>query len=129
MKSNVKLRIAAFVAGISFLLSGAVLVAPSASAASPAATAFSKCMDGYLTAQAYAYKTQQNKAGLAILYTGYTNCYYALSQRSDISDQTEINAINNYNKYHAMAVQAITAAVLIAYKVILKRYSLKGLGL
>jgi hypothetical protein len=127
MKNASKSRMAALVAGVSIALSTGIAIAPSANAASAASAAFSSCMDKYITAENYAYKAKQDSAALAILYTGYANCYYALSQRNDISDQTEINAVNNYNHYYSLASQAIAKAGLTYYKEVLKRFSLKGL--
>jgi hypothetical protein len=108
---------------------GGVSAVAGPAAASAASTAFSQCMDGYLNAQRIALNAKQDKAALAILYTGYTFCYYDLSQRTDISGQTEINAINNYNTYLARAQQAITASILTYYGKTLKSLGLRGLTL
>ncbi|MCB2174758.1 MAG: hypothetical protein KQH57_03050 [Actinomycetales bacterium] len=107
---------------------GAVTVTAGPASASAASAAFSRCMDPYLAGQRTAYSWHQDKVALAILYTGYANCYLDLSQRSDISNQTEINAINNYNRYYAKAQVAIANAGLTYYKSMLK-LGLKGLRL
>lgn len=122
-------RLAALGVSAVVALGGVTAAALPASAASAASTAFSKCMDGYLNGQQLALKAGKDKIATAILYTGYANCYYDLSQRSDISDQQEIDAINNYNSYLAKAQIAIGKAGAEAYKQILRKYGLKGLTL
>jgi hypothetical protein len=128
VKNSTKTRLATLAAGASLAVSAAVVAAPAANAASPAATAFSNCMDGYITAQNYAYKAKQDKTALAILYTGYSNCYYALSQRTDISDQTEIDALNNHDHYYALASKAIIKAGVAYYQELLKKFNIKKLA-
>jgi hypothetical protein len=128
MKYSTKNRMATLIAGASIALSAGIAVAPAANAASPAATAFSKCMDGYITAQNYAYKAHQDATAVAILYTGYSNCYYALSQRTDISDQTEIDALNNHDHYLAMASKAIIKAGVAYYRELLKKFNIRALA-
>ncbi len=122
-------RVTAAVVGAAVALGGAVLTAAPASA-SAASTAFSNCMNGYLTGQKAAYalnKSYSGDLGLAILYTGYSRCYYDLSQRTDISDQTEIDAVNNFNSYYSKASTYITKAGVAIYKAHLAKYSLRGL--
>lgn len=85
-------------------------------------------MDGYLNGQKKALEWKQSAVATAILYTGYTRCYYELSQRSDISAQQEIDAVNNFNTYYAKAQQAITKAGLTYYKS-MQKLGLKGLTL
>lgn len=125
MKST-RSPLAATVLGISLAFGGVVATALPAAAASPAATAFSRCMDGYLDAQRNMYTAHQDSAALAFLYVGYANCYYDLSQRSDITSDQEISAINNYNHYLPLAQQAIGKAGATYYKNLLK-FGLRGL--
>lgn len=127
MRKSITARLVAVIMTVLIALGGAAFTAAPASAASAASRAFSACMDKYLVVQRKAYAAKQDKAATAILYTGYTYCYYDLSQRNDISGQTEINAINNYNRYRARAYQAITASVLTYYKSVLKSAGLRGL--
>lgn len=122
-------KVAAASVGLAVMLGGAVITAGPASA-SAASTAFSNCMNPYLTGQQAAYalnKKYSSDLGLAVLYTGYSRCYYDLSQRSDISDQTEINAINNFNSYYSKAQIYITKAGVQIYQTHLQKYGLRGL--
>lgn len=125
MTRSIGRRIAAIAVAVGLALGGATLVAAPASAASPAATAFSKCMDPYLnTANLTGTNTNLRKA---ILYTGYARCYYNLSQRSDITSQQEIDAINNFNNYYASASIYITKTGVSLYEKWLNKYKLLGL--
>jgi hypothetical protein len=129
VRTQLQNRIAAVVATAALSLTGAAAIAPAASAQSAAAAAFSKCMDRYLQGEKYALNLRQDTVAKAVLYTGYTTCYYDLSQRSDVNGQTEINAINNSNHYRPMAEQAIAKSGLLAYKFVLQKFALRGLGL
>jgi hypothetical protein len=126
---NTRIRAAALLSSLAIAFSGAAAIAVPASAASAGATAFSNCMDHYLAAQRSALNSHQSAVATAILYTGYTFCYYDLSQRDDITGQQEINAVNNYNHYLALAQQAVAKASLIYYGHILRSFSLRGLGI
>lgn len=126
MTTRTRTRVTAVLLGATLAFGGAATVAVPA-AASPASDAFSRCMDPYLEGQRTYLNAKQDKVALAILYTGYARCYYDLSQRSDISSQTEINAINNFNTYYARAKQAIAKAGLAYYQKVLTKLGLRGL--
>lgn len=122
-------RISAIAVGSALAFGGAIAAAPAASA-SAASTAFSQCMDPYLAGQRAAYalkKSYSDNLALAVLYGGYSRCYYDLSQRTDISSDTEINAINNYNSYTSKAQIYIIKTGVQVYQEFLKKYGLRGM--
>lgn len=126
---HVTKRLSAVLVGLAITFGGAIAVAPAASA-SPASTAFSQCMDPYLAGQRAAYalkKSYSDNLALSVLYGGYSRCYYDLSQRTDISDDTEINAVNQYNFYTDKARIYIIKTGAQVYEAFLKQYGLRGM--
>jgi hypothetical protein len=107
-------------------IGGAVGLAAPASA-SAVSTAFSNCMAGYTKAANELTKARQDQVANAVQLTGFTNCYYALSQRSDITYDQELAYIAKYEQYEPQAERAILTAGVVYYNKIMKSYSLKGL--
>ncbi|MCI2239015.1 hypothetical protein MN205_11005 [Kineococcus sp. TRM81007] len=129
MRNTFRRRAAAVVVGAGVVLGGFVTTAAPANALSPAATAFNNCLTRYTEAANKAERLRQSSLAQAVHLTGLANCNYQLSQRSDISDQQEINAINNYNRYRPAAQQAITKAGLVYYRSFIAKAGLAGLRL
>ncbi|MEP7763590.1 hypothetical protein [Sanguibacter sp. 25GB23B1] len=109
------------------LAGGGLIAAGGPASASPASSAFNACVTPYVNLAAKQSKAEYRDA---IQYVGYTNCYYDLSQRSDITPQQEITAINNYYTYRAKAVGSVAkVSIKIAVQNILAKNSLRGLKL
>ncbi|NCT89569.1 hypothetical protein GXB85_01175 [Cellulomonas sp. APG4] len=112
---------------------GLTTLATPASAASAAATAFSNCMAPYTAGMQKAYKApgikSRDNIAQAIHETGFTRCYYALSQRTDITANQEISALQNYRTHHALASKYIIRAGVDYYNEIMRKFALKGLTL
>jgi hypothetical protein len=122
-------RIASIAVAGSLVVGGLVAAASPAAALSPAAQAFSTCMDHYLAVRDTANAAHQYDAATEVVYIGYTNCYYDLSQRNDITADQEISAYRNFEANYALALKgAYTVAGQYALKII-KAAQLRGLTL
>jgi len=106
---------------------GMTAVAAPASATSAAATAFSNCMNPYLSTSNLAGSNDNLRK--AILYTGYARCYYNLSQRSDATYDQQINGIANGDTYYAWASIYVIKTGVAYYHQWLNKYKLLGVGL
>lgn len=119
--------------GLSAALIGAVMTSvimlgAGPASASAASQAFTNCMSGYQKGQQAALLANKDILANAILSTGFARCYYDLSQRNDISSETEIQAIRNFNSNLATAKIYIAKAGVKAYEEWLKKYGLRGLS-
>jgi len=119
-------RAAVIVMSAALAVGGMTAVAAPASAASAAATAFSNCVNPYLSTSNLAGSNDNLRK--AILYTGYARCYYNMSQRSDITDQQGIDAKNNFDHYYAWASTYIIKTGVSYYQQWLNKYKLLGLA-
>lgn len=119
-------KITAVVLSTAVMFGGLAATAAPASA-SAASVAFDKCLTPYVNAANTIGKTSAT-AQKAVLYTGYAKCYYALSQRSDISSQTEISALTNFQNYHGKASIWIGKTGAKAYEQFISKFKLVGLS-